>query len=630
LWIDFSWAGKAPSGSAGGLSFFSLLRKEFAMVAQRPLARMLVLAALAAAAPWSAAAGNEAAFYKACYLESHDRDFAAAAMLFQQAADDANAPAEIRVAAKRRLAECREELAATDMASLMPAESLAYVQLANIGAQAKSILETLGLAGDEAARGDSGQRIPIEEGLSFPVNFALSPALVREIGKLGGAAAALTGFDDKGVPQGVVVVHVGDSDLVRGLVETSMQVVTPNESIEGYPTFRIPVEGGVSLWLAQTERLLVLSPSREAIAAVVGRLKSAPRAASLKESPSFRAAAEAREHSLLFAWADSQRAAPLVMAAMAHELPPQELMAAHAALGLDRIECATLSLGATRGGVRADAAVRFKPGPQHFIYGLLRTAPIGADALRYVPKDAAVVAAIGLNPPTDSRASGKGGAPQIALMDLGRELFANVRSASVFLTASDAKQPEIGVVVYAQDAAKSRELWTQLIGLPAQFGFAPPEAASETKLHGRAATQYAYPGAPPIFVSQASENALVVGTAKAVESALVAAEAGDDAGAGNLLKQTGAATSKAVFLQMGPLVRCGAAAAHGPEREKLAAVAPLVDRTTASLTIDEEPTELRVRVELAGVPRVSDVLQAIASQATLAANGAASPDVAGR
>jgi hypothetical protein len=215
-------------------------------------------------------------------------------------------------------------------------------------------------------------------------------------------------------------------------------------------------------------------------------------------------------------------------------------------------------------------------------------------------------------------------------MDLGREVFANVRSASFFAAPGDAQHPEVGVVVFAQDATKSRELWKQLIGLPAQFGAAPPEAVSETKIGGHAATQYAYPGAPPIFVSQASDNALVIGTAKAVESSLAAAEAGQDAGANDLLEQANAATSKAVILQLGSLMRCGAATAHGPEREKLAAVAPLLDDTKASLTIDEEPQELRVRLEVTGVPQVADVLRAIASQGKFAANEAPAASAGGQ
>jgi hypothetical protein len=603
--------------------------QEIAMNALRTLTWSLAFVMAVAAGPLRTIAADESAYYKACYLQSDQRDFAAAATLFEQTAGDSAVPAEIRKAATQRLAECREELAAADLAALMPAESIAYVQFANIGSQVKTLLQSLGLAGDGEANGNAGQRIPLEEGLSFPVDFALSPALVREISKLGGVAASLTGFGAHGMPQGVVVIHVGDSDLVSGLVETGMQVVTPNESIEGYTTYRIPADRDVELWMAQTERLLVLSPSREQIAAVVGRLRGQGAAGeSLKDAASFRTVADAREDSLLFAWADSQRAAPLVYAAMAQEMNPQEMMAVSAVLNLPQIECATFALGATEGGARAEAALRFKPGHQHLVYSLLRTAPIGVDALRHVPGDAAVVAAIGLNPPTTGGAKSDASAapPQIALMDLGREFFANVRSATVFAASGSAPVPEFGVVVFAQDAGKSRELWTQLLGLPARLGFAPPEASGDVDIAGRKATRYAYPGAPPIFVSQASEDALVIGTAGAVETSLAAADAGDAKGATKLLAHANSSTSKAVFLQFGSLARFAARHAHGQEAGHMAAVAPLLDDTTASLTIDEDPNELRVRLEVADVPHVADVLRTVGETAGHARNLQATAD----
>jgi hypothetical protein len=583
------------------------------------LAVVFGLAGLVWASRAAAEEADEQAFYKACFLQSEERDFAAAATLFARVAEADEAAAEIRDSARRRLAECREELAAADLASLMPAESMAYVQFANIGSQARLVLESLGLAGDLSNPRAGGPRIPIEEGLSFPLDFAVSPALVREIGKLGGVAAALTSIDERGVPAGVVIVHLGDSDLVRGLVETGMQVVTPNEPISDYATYRIPVEG-MSIWLVRTERLLVLSLSREQIVEVVSRLKAERRSPSLSDSPPFRVVAEARENSLVFAWADAQRAAPLVDAAMQREMRAEELMAARAVLNLPQIECATLSLGAFDGGLRGAAAVRFKPGHQHLIYGLLRTAPIGQDALKHVPAGAAAVVAIGLNPPSTggSASRDEGAPPQIALMDLGREFFANIQSATVFAMPSAGPLPEVGVAVRAQDAEKSHQLWSQLIGMPARFGFAPPEAAGEATIGGRAATRYAYPGAPEVYMTQPSDGSLVIGTAGAVEASLAAAEAGDSEaqesdgdGMSSLLAAAGPTTSKAVFLRVGPLTQIAARQARGREQQELTAIAAMLDDATVSLTVDEDPNELRVQVALAGAPKVAEILRAI-------------------
>ena len=174
---------------------------------------------------------------------------------------------------------------------------------------------------------------------------------------------------------------------------------------------------------------------------------------------------------------------------------------------------------------------------------------------------------------------------------------------------------------------KSRELWTQLIGLPAQFGLRAAGSRRATpKIAGHEATRYAYPGAPPIFVTQPSDDALVIGTAGAVESSLTAADAGERPARRSCWSLPTPATSKAIFLQFGPLVRLPRRTPTAGERaSNMAAVAPLVDDTTASLTIDEDPNELRVRLEVTGVPRVAEVLQtvqrAIATRRELQAAG---------
>jgi hypothetical protein len=584
------------------------------MNARRHLAVFVAFVALAAAASPMRAAEEET-FYKAFYLQSEQRDFAAAAKLFETVAASEEVSAEIRQAAKQRLAECREDLAAADLASLMPAESILYFQAANVGAQANSILAALGLVDKDGTAARSNDRLPLEPGLSVPYDFALSPALVREINKLGGLAVAITGFDDRGMPRGVAALHLGGSDLVRGLVETGLQIVTPSDAIGDYPTYRIPVEGQ-SLWMVKTERLLVLSPSKDEVVAAVERIGGDGAKPSLNTSETFRNATERRGESLIFLWADSQRAAPMIDALMAKEMRPEELMAARTVLNPQSIESATFALGATEDGIRGQAAVRFKPGHQHLLYGLIRTAPIGEDALRLVPAEAAAVAAIGLNPP-----AGRGDknepaeSSQLALMDIGRELFANVRSISAFVMPSKSELPEVGVIIYAQDGSKSKDLWTRLMSLPAQFGAVPASAVKETEIRGRKATQYAYPDAPPIFVVQPNDDALVVGTAGAVEASLAALDDGkslakQEAGA-DLMHAATPATSKAVFLRGGQLLKCARPNMGEHERRELAAVEPLLDKLNGSLTVDESENELRVQVQVSGVPRVGDILRAV-------------------
>ena len=73
-----------------------------------------------------------------------------------------------------------------------------------------------------------------------------------------GIAAGITGISEQGAPQGLLVFHPGDCDLVRGIVETAVQVLEPVESVEGFKTYRVPDIG----FLVVSTRLVLLSDSR--------------------------------------------------------------------------------------------------------------------------------------------------------------------------------------------------------------------------------------------------------------------------------------------------------------------------------------------------------------------------------
>ena len=64
------------------------------------------------------------------------------------------------------------------------------------------------------------------------------------------------------------MIHPGDCDLLRGAIETGVQLLEPGEAIEGFKTYRIRDLG----WVTLTARLVLVSDSREGLTAAVGRL----------------------------------------------------------------------------------------------------------------------------------------------------------------------------------------------------------------------------------------------------------------------------------------------------------------------------------------------------------------------
>src|SRR5262249_28032384 len=132
----------------------------------------------------------------------------------------------------RALAQGEEKIS-DDLARLMPADTLVYAEVAHPGDQAERLIKMLGLIREPGAQTQAGG-ISLGNGLFFPNDFTVSPALVAELKKCGGVAMAMTGLDSHGQPEGLVALHTGNCDLLRGILETTVQVLEPGDPIEGF------------------------------------------------------------------------------------------------------------------------------------------------------------------------------------------------------------------------------------------------------------------------------------------------------------------------------------------------------------------------------------------------------------
>lgn len=216
-----------------------------------PKACGLVLAALALA-PVAQAQTAQDAFHRAYYLEHEGADLESALDLYKKIAGDRRVSDDLRKKARSAGLAVAEELAAADMTSLVPEDTLLFVEIAQPGERVAALLGQLGLLQEE------------------PGMFGVSPLLLQGALGLRGAAAAITAIDPNGgPPNGVLILHPGDMDIVRGLIETVLPVGGVSEQpIGGHPTWS--VEGQVFITL--TKRLAIASPDPSLIAGVVERL----------------------------------------------------------------------------------------------------------------------------------------------------------------------------------------------------------------------------------------------------------------------------------------------------------------------------------------------------------------------
>ena len=247
----------------------------------------------------------ENTFFKAYFAEHAGGDWKTAAALYEEVLENRSADRALRSEARARLAACREELAAADFASLMPPDTLAYIELNRPGDRLGDLLDKLGLLARADEVFQAGKR-----------RVAISPMLIKEALGIRGAAVAITGFDPATeTPSGVLVLHPGNVEIIRALIETGLPA--GGEAIEpigGFPTYNVEGEAFVTL----TSKLVIVSNERSRIEGVVDRLGGRKKA-SLAENPALADLIGGRDDSLLLFFVNAKPLLPMINAAIMEE-----------------------------------------------------------------------------------------------------------------------------------------------------------------------------------------------------------------------------------------------------------------------------------------------------------------------
>ncbi len=595
--------------------FVQLLKTLFALV--------VVVAA------HSSARGDETSspFFRAYYLETHDRDYAAAAKLYAEAIDDRSLTAEQRTTATTRRAACLEELASADFATLMPPAALAYVELSRPGERVLGLLKTLGLT----ATGDPAEAVGRR--------VVISPDLVRQLLGVRGAAAAVTGFDPfGGKPTGVAVLHAGDVALLRGIIETALPAAAKAiKPIEGCATY----EAGGEVYITLTQRLAIVSAQPSEIAAVIRRLRG-------QEKESFATNADLREvlaergDALLFFCANVKPIMPMVtamMAAAGGNSP--ELTMAQALLDLGSLQAVAGRLDVGADGVRLDVSLRLAEGHRNLAYNFFRMPPVDRQTLECVPAGAAAFAAFALNEPNSRFGGGATPVgeekPIVTLMDIGREIFANIVGVGVFVLPPAPGEriahelPDFAAVISVNDPVKSQALWGQMLGIASLAAGGRSLDGETREIAGVKAQRFALPEGMSVFLAISGNTLVVAPGEAALARALAARRSGEsilsDPAYRASLDRLGTDSTFAAFAHVG---RCFAIAQGlDPDDRDVQEAAPFVERmtdTVGSLVVTHSSRVYRLSLMVTGLPKIDDIVsQLIEGRALVASRAHVAP-----
>ena len=551
----------------------------------------------------------EATFYKAYYVEHEQGDVEIAAGLYADALEAGGLAPALEARARAGLSACREEIASADFARLMPPEAWAYLEVNSPGDQLGQLLNMLGLlAGTESGAG--GGEAPGIVGK----HVAISPTLIKELMGIRGLAAAVTGFDLRSqTPTGVAVFHPGSMDAIRGLLETALPAAAESvKPIQDHPTYLVEDK----VFICLTSRLVVVSPQRPQIVAVLRRL-TGKTDKSFATNEGMAEVLRGRENAAVFFCVDAKPIVPILtgLAPASHELAM-----ADALVDFNSLKWIAGRSGVDERGLFSDLEVRLDRGHHNVIYNLMRTPPITRETLRCIPKGAAgfLAAALGDAPVRgrDAAAAPGDAAPTVIGLDFGREIFANIVDFAVYALppAGDASgvvgpAPDVAAVIRVNDPAKSQALWTQILGIASMAAGAPTTDGKVELIEGAEVRSYKFPEGVTVYFTTVNDKIVVAATHGAMQRTLKTANGGesilaDDAFAASLARIT-EHTSKALFVHPG---RCFEVAKKfmGPDEVKeVEPIVAMLSDLVATVLSDEAEESFHVSIAATGLPDVS-------------------------
>lgn len=534
--------------------------------------------------------------HRAYYLQHEGGDLAAARELYEKVASDRRTPADVRKKANAMLRAATEELASADFARLVPADTIFYLECNRPGEQLRTLLDQLGLLGADAEQ------------------LGISPLLVEGVLGMRGVAVAITEIDPRSGPTGgVAILHPGDLEVVRGLIETVLPVGgQPVEPIGDYATYSIQGEAFVTL----TERLLIAGRHRQDIASVIERMQNGGEG-SMAENPQMAGAMSMRGDDLMFSCLNLQPVMPMILQMIEQQARRNPEMKAGLAF-VDLPSARTLAgrAGVDESGLSFDLMIELDEGHRSLAFNLMRMPNIDEQAMSLVPSGSAFFCVGAVNrpgqvPPGLTDAEGK---PVVTFMDFGRELFANVADVAAFVMP-DVQQapwgpmPGVGVAMRVNDPKRSLALWQFLLGT-AQAASGGTVQVAEQK-HGVVRQRFDIQGVP-VFLAQSGNNLLLSPSSVLIDSAVASARRSE-----SVLQDPAFADALAIASNGSTMVaaanlgRCAEIGKHfmsDRERREIEPFLGMMQNTSMSFGVLQTNNRIGVRGRIVGMPDVGPIV----------------------
>ncbi len=425
-----------------------------------------------------------------CFMKK--RDEAKAREVFQKLVNEYADQTDVVEKAKPVL----EALGNADPASLMPPETIAYVEIGSPGQQVATILRMLkgtplenpfNILGMKESSKDAGGGAPAPGAAPSsgsheknPVQMfqaLLNPSMLAEMEKVRGVGVGILGLAQNNPPT-IIVLYPGQSDALKGLLQMGMTAFgSTAEPVEGMTTVTFG-DGGSAAYDGTV--VIVVSPSpkaRDMLQWAIRQYKGRTHEPSLASgNKSFaRISKQARQQNALTVWLNVDEAHARLMKMLPADQVPPQLQIADGVVNFKDIDDVIVTLSLRETGIALEANIGFKAGYRSLAYGLLHSPGLDRTALKVVPAEAVALLSFTLGEAGTRQAQAVSDKiKKDTGLDLGPDIFGNIQQVSFFIVPpresvlpQGPKVPPIaqsfGVAITSRDPDKTQKLLLTLL-----------------------------------------------------------------------------------------------------------------------------------------------------------------------
>ena len=520
-----------------------------------------------------------------------------------------------------------------DPASIMPAETFAYIELGKPGEQIETILNMLSgtpyenpfasITQNDSSSGND--RIKT-------LNAFFNPSRLKELKKVNGIAVGIFGREKNNYPM-AMVLDLGDSHALRGMLFAMVTAAggQPLEAQEGMERFNIDNVG-----LAYDENIVIIAQPFNKLNWCIEQYKGlTPNVSLASKNENFRLVSKAgRTDDAITLWAEMDGFYKHVVNQTPSGIIDQRFLAFEHLIDLKNVNSLLANLSIRQTGIDVNANLSFKNNHNCIMYNLIRTPNLTGQGLKAIPAEAIGLLSLCLND-AEKHTNASQTLASITGLDIGRELFANIEQLNVFalpmsnesnLSKMDVHEipfaPFAGISVTSRNPQKTNALLREVLYLLEMFSRERlPEPQTSTDL-----CHY------PISLDRNTtlncyltqiENANILTfnkdtMAKCIQSIKEGKAVLNSGKLHGPISEVNDESSKVIVLNAGGAVDIAATIARlefsNPENKiykKIDELARLLDNSYIKLQTEELDTNLKLNISLEGLPEADKVFPVV-------------------